>query len=152
MFSLYNPQSAFRLAIKKVRIAYLSGTLGAGTIFHCANVFSTTGIAVPTSGTLLTAVCNDAGRPTGQTGARPVGVPRTGSTVTTPTPLGPICSMGAALASTPLGLEAVIDDVDGEIVIEQGYCYQIQAVAAGGSSPVVALSVTWEEVPLVSTM
>src|SRR5947209_5741560 len=37
-FSLFNPaNSGYRVAIKKVNIGYLSGTLGAGTVFHCGD-------------------------------------------------------------------------------------------------------------------
>lgn len=149
--SLYNPvNSGKRLAIKKVRVGYFSGTLGAGPIYHAVNP-AIAGIAlpaVPSAGTSQTVYCTDAGN---QSGAAAVGLFRTGSTVTAPKTLSPICSVGAELASTANGLQQASDDVDGEIVVEPGYCYQIQSVCAAGSTPLVTVGVTWEEVPIVAT-
>ena len=39
--------------------------------------------------------------------------------------------------------------IDGEIVLEPGTSYQLQAVAAAGSSPKITAGVTWEEIPIV---
>lgn len=151
ILSLYNPlASGKRLTVKKVRVGYFSGTLGAGPILHCANL-AAAGVAlpaIPTSGTSLTPSCTDIGN---QSGAAAVGLVRTGSTVTAPTVLAPICSVGAGLASTADFAKQVSDDVDGEYVIEPGYCYQIQSKCAAGSSPLISVGITWEEVPIVAT-
>lgn len=150
IFSLYNPIGSLkRLSIKRVRLGYVSGTLGAGPILHCINpAIAGTAVAAPSSGTLLTAYCTDAGN---QSGVTAVGVPRTGSTVTAPIAIGPIASVGAELASTVTGFQPASEDVDGEIVIEPGYCYQVQSVCAAGSTPKISVGVTWEEIPLVAS-
>ncbi len=150
-FALYNPPgSAKRLSIKRVRNGYISGTLGAGTLFHCMNPMAagTALPAKPTGGTALTAYPTDVGN---QSGVVAVGLPFVGATVTQPVIYGPICSLFAELASTANGLQQVNEDVDGEIVVEPGYCYQIQAVAAAGTSPLLSPSVVWEEVPIVAS-
>lgn len=143
MFSLYNPQgSGKRLAIQKVSLGYVSGTLGAGTIYHCGN--PTTTQTAPSSGTALTPTCLDIGNQNA-----PVGQAKTGATVVQPKILRPFVSLFAELATTANALQEVAEDVDGEIVIEPGCSYQIQAVAAAGSSPIVSVGVTWEEIQIV---
>lgn len=143
-FTLYNPaNSGKRLAIQKVSLGYISGTLGAGTVFHCANI--STSQAAPSSGTALTMTNCDLGN-----AATPVGVARVGGTVASGTrALRPLCSLGASLASTAAAPWVVTEDVNGEIVVEPGTSYQVQGVTAAGSSPLVAIGVTWTEVPIV---
>ena len=140
---LYNPpNSGKRLAIKKVRVGYISGTLGAGTLYHCVN--NTTTQTAPSSGTLLTPVCSDVGN-----GASPVGVARVGATTVQPVAYAPFASLNAMLATTATNPVQVEEDLDGEIVLEPGTTYQLQAVAAAGSSPKITAGITWEEVPIV---
>lgn len=140
---LYNPQgSGRRLAVKKVRVAYFSGTLGSGDLYHCVN--TTTTQAAPSGGTVLANTCLDAGG----AGIGSVGVARVGATVVQPVIVGPICALDPELATSVVGLRQVTEDLNGEIVLEPGTSYQIQAVAAAGTSPKITLSVTWEEVPL----
>jgi hypothetical protein len=152
MFSLYNPAAAkIRIAIKKVSIAYFSGTLGAGVMYHAVNpiISGTANPTAPTSGTLLTSYWTDVFN---QSLGTPQGIARTGSTVVAPIVLRPITSMFAELASTTNGFQVVTDDVDGEIVLESGGIYQVQAVAAAGSTPKVTIGVIWEEVPYVASV
>ncbi len=142
-FCLYNPvASGRRIAVKKVSVGYISGTLGAGTLYHCVN--KTTTQTAPTGGTALTVQCCDVGaNPVGA-----VGQPSVNETVVQPTAFRPLCSLTAELASSANGLHAITDDVDGEIVLEPGTSYQIQGVAAAGTSPKLTVGCTWEEVPL----
>lgn len=144
MFSLYNPPgSGKRLAIQKVSLGYVSGTLGSGAIYHAANTSTT--VTAPSSGTTRTPTCLDIGN-----AATPVGVARTGSTVVAPTVLRPFCSIFKELATTANPMQQITEDVDGEIVVEPGACYQIQGVLGDtGTSPVVSVGVTWEEIPIV---
>jgi hypothetical protein len=145
MLSLYNPAgSGKRLSVKKVSLGYVSGTLGAGTIYHCINGTNTQ--AAPSSGTALTPNCSDVGNL-----GTPVGVAKVGSTVASGTKAyRPFCSSFAELATTANPLQLIAEDVDGEIVVEPGCSYQVQAVmGAAGTSPVVTLGVTWEEVTIV---
>ncbi len=149
--ALYNPiGSKYRLAIQKVSVGYVSGTIGAGVLMHCANVLSAGGTtpAVPSGGTLLTSQnCNigNQSAPTAQ------GVARTGGTVTTPVAIRPFASLTAILATTAVGLYQVIEDVAGEFVIEPGQCYQMQAIAAAGSTPLLAPGISWQEIPISGT-
>ena len=149
LLSLYNPTgSGKRLSIKRVRIGYFSGTLGAGAFYHALS--APAGFAVAPSGTAAASNCTDAGN---QSGVAAVGVCKITATVVAPgsAVLGPICSLGAALASTALGLTYANEDVDGEIVVEPGNYYHIQGVTAAGSTPKVSVAVTWEEVPIVNS-
>lgn len=142
-FVLYNPAgSGKRLAIQKVNLGYISGTLGAGTVYHCVNT-STTQTA-PSSGTALTAVCCDIGN-----AATPVGLARVGATVVQPVAFRPYVSLNAELATTATNPVDLWEDIDGEIVLEPGTSYQIQSVAAAGSSPKVTIGCTWEEIPII---
>jgi hypothetical protein len=142
-FSLYNPvDSQKRLAIKKVSIGYISGTLGAGTLYHSVNNSPTQ--AAPSGGTLLANQCCDIGG----AGIGSVGAARVGSTVAQPVAFRPLCLLTAELASSANQIQKITDDVDGEIVLEPGTSYQLQAVAAAGSTPKLTVGVNWEEVPL----
>lgn len=144
LFALYNPAaSGKRLAIKKVSVGYISGTLGAGTLYHCID--KTTTQVAPSSGTALTAVCTDIG-----TGGTPQGVPRVNATVAaTIVAYRPFCSLSALLASTAVGLYALTEDVDGSIIIEPGCSYQLQGITAAGTSPKLTVGVEWEEIPVI---
>lgn len=141
--TLYNPQgSGKRLVIHKVSVAYRSGTLGTGVMFHCLNTSATQ--TVPSGGTAMTVVCLDAGASPAS-----VGVPRTGGTVVAPTAIRPFTYLPPMLATSVLGLATVETDIDGEIVVEPGCSYQLQSVAAAGTSPLVCPSISWEEVPII---
>ncbi len=149
LLSLYNPiGSGKRLSVKRVRVAYFSGTLGGGTLFHCLSGLSVAAIAIPT-GTAAVANCCDAGN---QSGAVAVGVCKITATVTAPTTgvLGPLCSIGSALATTATFLNYSNEDVDGEFVIEPGSCYMIEGVTGAGTSPRLSVGITWEEIAIVA--
>jgi hypothetical protein len=143
-FSLFNPASSgYRLALKKVNIGYISGTLGAGTLYHCGD--NSANQAAPSSGTSITPVNLDLGN-----GTPSVAKAGTGTTVAnSPQRLYPLCSINAMLATTATNPAEVQDDVDGAIVVEPGMTYSVQADAAAGSSPKIAVGVVWEEVPIV---
>jgi hypothetical protein len=143
-FVLYNPaNSGKRLAIAKVNVGYISGTLGAGTLYHC--VLSTTTQTAPSGGTLLTSQCADVGNP-----ATAVGVARVNATVVQPLAYRPFVTLNAMLATTATNPIDLWEDLDGEIVLEPGTTYQLQAIAAAGTSPKLTVGVTWEEYPLMA--
>ena len=122
---LYNPQgSGKRLAIKKVAVGYISGTLGAGTLYHCINNSATQ--TAPSSGTA-----------------------RVGATVVQPVAYRPFATLSAELASTANQIANLYEDLDGEIVLEPGTSYQLQAVAAAGSTPKITAGISWEEISIV---
>lgn len=148
-FSLSNPAgSGKRLAIKKVSVAYFSGTLAAGPIYHAQNGLGTT---QPSSGTTLTAYPLDVGN---ISGVAAVGVARTGPTMVVAStavlyPLGSITPILATSANDPFLLT---EDVDGAIVIEPGCSYLLVSVLGSGSStPKCSVGVIWEEIPIVQS-
>ncbi|HYD99853.1 MAG TPA: hypothetical protein VEH84_10750, partial [Alphaproteobacteria bacterium] len=152
--ALYNPRGSGKLlSITRVSLGYVSGTLGAGTVFHCANVPTDTGavgaVASPSGGTSLSVYNRRFGYQVQAASAAPVGLARVGATVTAPVAIGVFCSLQASLATTAVAPWMMVDDVAGRIVIEPGFCYQLQAVAAAGSTPLVSPGVEWEEIPLL---
>ena len=140
-FALWNPpNSGVDLVIVRATLGYVSGTIGAGTLAWGWNSQTT----VPTTGTELTplltriAAANGAGRAF------------TGSTITAvPAIVRPafVLSAQAAATASPLAAAAV-DFVDGEIVVPSSVVATLQGIAAAGTSPLVIISVTWEEVPV----
>jgi hypothetical protein len=139
-FQIYNPTgSGKNLVMLQSSLSYISGTLGAGAV-----VYSVWGpqVAAPTGGTALT-VRNalvgggSAGSATGYTGSTISG---------TSLLLRPMCGLGASLASTAVNPWVVKDQLDGEFVIAPGYVFCIQGITAAGSTPLVVISATWEEV------
>jgi hypothetical protein len=142
--ALYNPAgSQKRLVVGKVAIAYVSGTLGIGILYHCID--KTTTQVAPSGGTALTVVCTSLGN-----NPPASGVPRVNATVAaTLVAYRPFCTLPPFLASTAVQPFAVVEDMDGELVVEPGCSYQLQAIAAAGTSPLLLPGITWEEVPVV---
>ena len=149
--ALYNPaKSGKRLIVCKTSLGYISGTLGAGTVFHCANIkVAGTAVAAPSGGTSLTVYSRNIGGEPLVSSQDAVGLVRTNCTVTQPIAMRPFASLQASLASTAVGPWMLTEDMAGEFVIEPGYCYQLQAIAAAGSTPLVAPGVMWEEIPIL---
>lgn len=138
-FALHNPSdSDVDLAIQRVVAGYISGTLGAGTIFHAANLAPVT--TTPTGTAIVARSARFNGTPA-------KGVPLTTATVVAPTLIRPFASLGASLASTAEAPWRAEEIVDGEIVVPPGCTYILHAVAAAGTSPLIAYGVTWEEIP-----
>lgn len=157
MLALYNPRlSGKLLVVKKVSLGYISGTLGAGTVYHCGNLPTDTSagalgaIGAPSGGTGLNTYSRRFGNQVRLSSAAPVGLARVNCTVTTPVAVRAFCGLQASLASTAVAPWILTEDVDGEFVIEPGFCYQMQAIAASGNTPLVSPGVTWEEIPLLS--
>lgn len=152
ILSLYNTiNSGRRLEILKVWIGYFSGTMGAGSFYHCVTPqVSGTAQTQPTGGVLLTAYwsnINNLGL-----SSTPIGVARTASTVVTPIVFAPIASSFAELATTANGYQVIAEDLDGLIVLDPGGSYQIQsAMGAAGTTPKVSVGVAWLEVPFVAS-
>jgi hypothetical protein len=135
--SLYNPVgSGFNLHVLRASMAYVSGTLGAGSVYWLANVLPG---ATATTGTAITMVNNLFG------GAAGVGRLLTTATIPAPTILRPFCGLGASLASTAVSPWQVFDDVDSEFVVTPGCTLSLHAQAAAGSTPLVIFGMTWEE-------
>lgn len=140
-FALHNPWgSGVNLAVTKVSMGYVSGTLGAGTVFAAANQ---TPVQTTPSGTAIVPV------PAGLlAGPVPAGKPMTTVTVVAPTILRPLWSLQASLATTAVAPWLLSEDIDGEIIVQPGTTFVMHAVAAAGTSPVVVFGCTWEEIGL----
>ena len=141
--TLYNPlNSGVNLSIISASLGYISGTLGGGTIFYGVN--TNTAQAAPTGGTSLTPICSLIGN-----SSLPKGKAFSGSTlVVAPTILRDFAVMGAFLATTANLFPPIRDIIDGSMIIIPGASISLQAVAAAGTSPLVVLAFTWEEVPV----
>lgn len=152
IISLYNPiNSGRRLSLCKVSFAYFSGTLGAGPIYHCVTPqVSGTAQTAPTGGTSITSRWSAQNIMT--QAAAPVGTVMTGGTVVAPIIYRPFCSVDAELASSVVGAKAIVEDMDGEIVLDPGASYQVQSVCAAGSTPKVTIGLLWEELPWPGTL
>lgn len=140
-FTLWNPvNSGINLSIKQVFVGYVSGTLGAGSLVHAMNLSQVT---LPSGGTELVPQCALLN------GARGTGRAFTGSTISaTSTLIRPSMTVGAALASSVAFPSLVMDEVAGSIVVPAGAAYCYQGIAAAGTSPLLLIGVTWEEITL----
>jgi len=139
---LLNPlNSGKNLAIIATDIGYVSGTLGAGSIVYA---YVSPQSTIPAGGTELTPV--NAKLST----VRGIGRIFQGSTLaSTPLIVRPAYVLGAALATTVLGISQPKDLIDGAFIIPPATCFIMQGVAAAGTTPLVMMSITWEEIPLV---
>jgi hypothetical protein len=137
---LYNPAgSGILVAIKRVRVAYVSGTLGSGTMFACVN--GTTNQTAPSGGNAVTGINLCAGN-----AAAATAVYRSGATVVAPSAVFPIGSLTPVLATTANNPWLIDADLDGEIVLAAGTTFQVQSIAGAGTSPIVAIGISWEEI------
>lgn len=139
-FDLHNPaNSGVEVSILRVTVGYVSGTLGAGSLIYTRNTQET----VPSGGTSLTEINARLGVAAGQATC---GQGRTiDATPTIIRPSGLV--LGASLASTAALPVHLQDDIDGEITVPEGQSFCVEGVAAGGSSPLIMIGVTWQEIP-----
>lgn len=142
-FTLYNPlNSGVNLVLISASMGYVSGTLGAGMIVYGAN--NNTAQAAPSGGTVLVPVCSLIGNV-----SLPRGKAFQGSTLAAaPTILRDFCVLGAFAGGAAAPTPPVRDIVDGSIIIGPGASVSLQGVAGAGTSPLVTLAVTWEEVQI----
>lgn len=139
---IYNPiGSTVRLILCKVVAAYVSGTIGTGTVFHCLNNTNTQ--TAPTGTAATGGVINLAGGGAGQ------GQYFSTATVVAGKVTRPWFGLAPYLASSVVAFPTYVEDMDGEIVIQPGCSYQVQSIAAAGTSPLFAWGAVWEEVPLI---
>lgn len=139
--TLYNPAgSGVKLVVLGFSMGYISGTLGAGTVFLVAN---TNPSAAAVTGTAITAVKMDVSTATpGNSGL----LYTTATVPATPTVVRPLWSLGASLASTAVAPWMVEAKVDGQVVVSPGCSVSLEAVAAAGSSPLVSFGTVWAEI------
>lgn len=139
--TLWNPPASGKnLSITKVSVGYVSGTLGGGNI---ALGQIPAQVTVPSGGTEIVPSCSLIGFPRG------VGRAFTGSTVaSTPTIIRPVFNLGAFTAATALAPQDCDILVDGSIVVPPGAAVCLQGIAAAGTTPLVILGFTYEEIPV----
>ena len=138
--AIHNPSgSNVLISILKVSLGYVSGTLGGGSIVYA----EVTDAANPTGGTTLTADSTLLGNAAGKAY---IGE---GATVSaTPTILRPSSIvLGGTEATTAVSYAPLVDDIDGEFLVPEGETFVIQGVAAAGTSPLVMIGVTYQEMP-----
>lgn len=137
-FTLYNPVgSGVDLVVLVATMGYVSGTLGAGVIDYVAN---TNPGAAAVTGTAIVPVNGYLGGAVSQARAF-----TTATLPASPTVMRPFCSLTASLATTAVAPFQVEDVVDGAIVVSPGCALSLEATAAGGSTPLVQLGMTWIE-------
>lgn len=142
MYNLHNPSGSGKLlVILSGSLGYVSGTLGAGTVYWVANTAPV--VTAPSGGTPITPVKTLVSA--AASGA--VALPTFGSTVVAPSILRPAFVLGAALASTAGIWPVLKDDVLGMFIVGQGCSIGFQSHAAAGSSPLVSPGMVWAEVP-----
>lgn len=141
-FSLWNPANSGKaLVVVKASMGYVSGTLGAGTVVFAVNAVAGNQPAQPTTGAVLPTRSNYVGN-----AAAGVGVAQQGSTIAAvPLIFRPAFMMGAFLASTATPPGPALDYSDGDIIVAPGNVLCLHGIAAAGTSPLVLLSMTWEE-------
>lgn len=137
-FVLWNPLNSNKLAsILKLRIGYVSGTLGAGAIAmaFCAQ------LTVPTGGAELLRVCGLLGSTQGA-----IRIFQGSTLSAVPTIIQPLASLSAALATTAgAPFAPFIDEIAGEIVIPPGTAFALQGIAAAGTTPLVLFGASYLE-------
>jgi hypothetical protein len=139
---VWNPaNSGVNLEILKFVLGYISGTLGGGVIAYGQGPQATK----PTTGTVLTPVNGILGN--SKTG---VGQAFQGSTVLQAPTLVRSSSLWLdAFVGTITGPTCpMMEDIDGEFIVAPGNFFAVQGVAAGGTTPLVTLGVTWNEAPI----
>lgn len=139
--ALWNPPSSGKnLSITKVSVGYVSGTLGAGNIAIGQITAQNT---VPTTGTEITPVCSLIGFPRG------VGRAFSGSTfASVPTIIRPVFNMGAFVGTTAVAPQDCDILIDGSIVVTPWSAVALQGIAGAGTTPLVILGITYEEIPV----
>jgi hypothetical protein len=140
-FCLYNPPGNPKaFSVLKVAYGYVSGTLGAGYLAYAylpsTSSFAPTGTAITPVSTLVGSSAVGTGKPySGVSGS------------TAPSLLRPSqFSLGATLATTAAYPGPQVEYIDGEFLVLPGGFFFVTGVAAAGSTPLVSIGVTYEEV------
>jgi hypothetical protein len=153
---LYNPVgSGKRLKIMKVSVAQAAtGTLGTGVLAHCGFTIngptgSQSNVApVVGSGASITPKNLDLA---GGANASVATVFEAGTLNANPALLYPMANLTESVGGTTATAQTVCtEDVDGNIILEPGGGWCLEALAAAGSSPLVHAGVVWEEVPIAA--
>ena len=144
-FAIWNPAgSGKNLSLLKFGIQVISGTFGAGGVYHS---FSSSAPTIATS-VVSPIQCNNIGMAAASV-ARAL-TSAAGSALTGSSALAYIRSadlqFNAAVYANVAGSKS-IEYVDGDIVIPPGTCW-VPTWTAAGTSLLVSYSATWEEIPV----
>lgn len=143
-FALTNPSTSNKnLVLTKFMVGVVSGTPGAGPIFHgyCATPSTVAGTA-----TILSNVLGNTSLTSVATGyATAAGTTLTGCSAPVTFRVANFSSTATAQAS--VGLVNAVEELDGDIIIPPGVMW-VPLWSAGGSSLLNAYSVTWYEMGL----
>jgi hypothetical protein len=137
--AIWNPTNSGKvLAILEWSLAWASGTLGAGKLWHVLHAPVT---ATP-GGTVITPINHYGAVASGQAKA-----------FAAATGLGAANAVKIAATITALAADAgtllpIQDRVDGLYLVPPGGAYSLQEVGAAGTTPLVFVSITWAEYPL----
>ena len=140
-FTLHNPLgSGVLVSILSASLGYLSGTLGLGVMYFTTHagvaVANPTGAAIVIRQNLLGSAA--AGK----------AIALTTATVVTQIAIRPFTSFGPFLASTVFTPVICKDPVNGEITLAPGYGCNLHSVAGAGSTPLVLIGMSWEEIAI----
>jgi hypothetical protein len=136
---LANPVgSGYNLEILRARMAWVSGTFGAGTVWWVQG-------ANPAALPAETAAAQRVSTFLNGTNSGDVAKAYSGVSLTTvPTIVRPTGWALAVYAGTGAVLNPPLDEpVEGELVVPPGFFVALEAIAAAGTSPIVNLSITY---------
>lgn len=102
-----------------------------------------TQVTVPTGGTEITPTCSLLGAPRGVARAFSLS-----TFISAPAIIRPVFNLGAFTAATALAPQDCDVLVDGGIVVPPGAAIALQGIAAAGTTPLVILGITYEEIPV----
>jgi hypothetical protein len=140
-YTLYNPKTSTRnLVVLSMRMGYISGTLGSGTVYLTANnnpsASAPTGTAITTTSALI-----------GGTGTSQAQAFTSSTLPVSPTIIKPLWVLTPMLATSVFQPFMLEEETEGKYIITPGCALSLEAVAGVGSSPKVVFAMTWIEVP-----
>ena len=140
-FTLYNPKTSTKnLVVQEICMSYISGTLGSGSVFLCAN---TNASAAAVTGTAITSVSTLIGG----TGTSQANAFTTSTLPVSPTMMRPLWTLTPMLATSVFQPFSLEEETGGKYIILPGCSLSLEAVAGAGTSPKVVFSMSWVEVP-----
>jgi hypothetical protein len=140
-FTLYNPKTSTKnLVVQEIRMSYISGTLGSGSVFLCAN---TNAAATAVTGTAITPISTLVGG----SGTSQANAFTTSTLPASPTMIRPLWTLTPMLATSVFQPFSLEEETNGKYIILPGCSLSLEAVAGAGTTPKVVFSMSWVEVP-----
>lgn len=142
--ALYNPPSSGKnLELLVCSLGFVSGTLGAGFMAYAqviTGIAGTTNVMVGTERTTRSTKLNG--------GAGAGRFYEDCSPTVAPTILRPAFNFGAFVTTTAALPGALKDELDGEFIVPPSTSFIVSGIAASGTSPLVVVGLTWQEVAI----